>query len=252
MASKKRSIWIGFDPREVPAFNVARYTLERYLSQRIPIYGLILQDLIDAGFYKRPMSIKTNGDGRLEMVDELSKRPGYDGRISTQHAIARFLVPHMAQDGWALFCDGDMLFRDNAVRMFDSLDESKAVYCVKHKHSPKPGTKMDGQEQTRYARKNWSSFIVFNCDHPANKSLTLDLINTAPGRDLHALCWLDDKDIGELGVEWNWLVGHSDPDIDPKNVHFTEGPPDMAGYENVPYADEWRDALHDHARGPIC
>jgi hypothetical protein len=28
---------------------------------------------------------------------------------------------------------------------------------------------MDGQAQTRYARKNWSSVMVFNCDHPANE-----------------------------------------------------------------------------------
>jgi hypothetical protein len=33
--------------------------------------------------------------------------------------------------------------------------------------------------------------MVFNCDHPANRALTLDLINTVPGRDLHRFCWLD-------------------------------------------------------------
>jgi lipopolysaccharide biosynthesis glycosyltransferase len=220
--------------------------MDRYLTQKIPVYGLILQDLIDAGLYRRPVEYRKSAADKPIMWDVLSDAP-----MSTQHANARFLVPHLAKEGWALFCDGDMLFRDNVARMFDSLDESKAVYCVKHKHRPKPGTKMDGQEQTRYARKNWSSFIVFNCDHVANNSLTLDLINTAPGRDLHALCWLADADIGELGPEWNWLVGHSDEAIDPKNVHFTEGVPDMAGYENVPYAEEWRDTLHDHARGPI-
>ena len=29
-------------------------------------------------------------------------------------------------------------------------------------------------------------------------------------------------------------------ELNPKAVHFTRGTPDMPGYENVPYADEWR------------
>lgn len=246
MASKKRSIYLGWDDREASAFDVARYTLSYFLTQPIPIHGLILQDLIDEGLYKRPIEYRKSAADKPIMWDVLSDAP-----MSTQHANARFLVPHLAKEGWALFCDGDMLFRDNVARLFDTFSDEKAVYCVKHKHKPKPGTKMDGQEQTRYRRKNWTSFIAFNCDHEANNSLTLDLINTAPGRELHALCWLADCDIGEIGPEWNWLVGTSDPEIDPKNVHFTEGVPDMAGYEGVPYADEWRNALHDHARGPI-
>jgi hypothetical protein len=28
--------------------------------------------------------------------------------------------------------------------------------------------------------------------------------------------------------------------MDPKVVHMTRGIPTMAGYENIPYADEWR------------
>ena len=93
--------------------------------------------------------------------------------------------------------------------------------------------------------------MVFNVDHPANKELTVELINTLPGRDLHRLCWLSDGDIGAIDSSWNWLVGHSDDSIEPKSVHFTEGVPDMPGYENVRYADEWRAALMDCARGPV-
>ena len=69
------------------------------------------------------------------------------------------------------------------------------------------------------------------------------MVNTLPGRELHALCWLKDDDIGALDPAWNWLVGHSDPSIDPKSVHFTEGVPDMEGYHDVSYAQEWRDEL---------
>jgi lipopolysaccharide biosynthesis glycosyltransferase len=139
--------------------------------------------------------------------------------------------------------DGDMLVRENLTRVFEGLDNNKAVYCVHHKHVTETTVKMDGQVQTKYARKNWSSLMIFNCDHEANKALTLDTINMLPGRDLHRFCWLDDEEIGKLDHKWNFLVGHSDPSIDPAVVHFTSGTPDMPGYENVPYADEWRNEL---------
>jgi hypothetical protein len=241
----QRQIFIGWDPREAAAFAVARSSIRRHLTQPMPIRGLVLQQLIDAGLYTRPTTTKINGEGRFEMVDVLSIRADYDGRVSTQHANARFFVPHLAGTGWALFMDGDMLVRGNLARVFEALDPAKAVYCVPHDHQAQRGAKMDGQLQTAYSRKNWSSFILFNCDHPANHALTLDLVNTVPGRDLHRLCWLTDEGlIGHLGPEWNWLVGESAAIDNPKVVHFTSGVPDMPGYENCAYADEWRAELN--------
>ena len=67
-----------------------------------------------------------------------------------------------------------------------------------------------------------------------------NLINTWTGRQLHGFGWLTDDLIGKLPPEWNWLEGHSSMELNPKAVHFTRGTPDMPGYENVPYADEWR------------
>lgn len=166
-----------------------------------------------------------------------------DAPMSTQHANARFLVPTIAGSGWALFLDGDTMARTNLARMFDQLKTEYAVYCVKHKHEPTSNVKMDGQVQTKYSRKNWTSFIAFNCEHPANRALTVEMVNTLPGRDLHRLCWLQDEEIGELGPEWNYLVGHTNHGVVPSVVHFTDGVPDMAGYEDVPYADEWRAEL---------
>jgi hypothetical protein len=109
---------------------------------------------------------------------------------------------------------------------------------------------MDGQVQTRYSRKNWSSVFVLDADHPSNKNLTVALVNSVPGRDLHRFCWLEDDDIGELGAEWNYLVGHSEHP-DPKIVHFTDGIPSMPGYENSEFADEWRNELRAWQRGPL-
>lgn len=169
-----------------------------------------------------------------------------DAPMSTEHACARFLVPHLAQSGWALFMDGDVLVRTNLARLFESLDSRFAIYCVKHKHAPVTAAKMDGQIQTSYLRKNWSSFVVFNCNHPANREMVLEpkIANSLPGRDLHRFCWLTDDVIGELGPEWNYLVGYSASTIEPKVIHFTSGTPDMRGYEHCEFSNEWREELN--------
>lgn len=235
----KVSIWIGWDPRQAAAFAVARSSCRRHLNLPIPICGLVLDDLIRRGLYTRPIEYRASAADKPVMWDVVSDAP-----MSTQHACARFWVPMLAKTGWALFCDGDVLFRGNVKRLFEQLDPSKAVYCVQHRHEPAPGVKMDGQAQTTYARKNWSSVLAFNCDHPANKALTLAVLNNTPGRDLHRFFWLADCDIGELDPCWNYLVGHTDPSISATIAHFTDGVPDMPGYADVKYADEWRAELN--------
>lgn len=226
----QRSVYIGFDAREADAFAVCRASLLRHMKESIPVHSLVLQQLIADGLYRRPTERMAFG-----LVDVLSRRPDYDGRMSTEFAISRFLVPHLAKSGWALFMDCDMLVRADIGKVFDLADESKALMCVKHDYRPSKREKMDGQVQTPYPRKNWSSFMLFNCDHPANKGLTLDLVNTVPGKDLHGFCWLKDEQIGALPQEWNFLVGHNDPAV----VHFTEGVPSMKGYEKSLFAEEW-------------
>lgn len=231
---KKRSVWIGFDPREIDAFIVAKSSAEKQLIAPIPVRGIALSHLRDLGLYYRPTSTK---NGRL--WDDISEAP-----MSTEFAISRFLTPYLAGKGLALFMDADMLVRGNLDRLFGLIDPRYAVTVVKHQFDPPQGIKMDGQIQTRYARKNWSSVMVFNCEHPANQALTVDLINKVPGRDLHRFCWLEDDQIGEIGAEWNYLIGHTEGIVDPSIVHFTDGIPSMAGYENCEFADEWRHALY--------
>jgi lipopolysaccharide biosynthesis glycosyltransferase len=171
--------------------------------------------------------------------------------MSTEFAISRFLIPQLAGGGWALFADCDILVRGDLDRLFAMADSNYAVMCVKHDHRPTEQTKKDGRLQAAehdprfpgvYSRKNWSSVMLFNCDHSANAALTIELVNTVPGRDLHRFCWLDDALIGELPPEWNYLVGHTKlPDgPEPKLVHFTEGGPWLPKYAGVEYADDWR------------
>jgi lipopolysaccharide biosynthesis glycosyltransferase len=227
----QHSIFIGFDSREVEAFGVCRHSLRKH-TPGVPAYALELDACRQMGLYTRPTSTR---DGRL--WDDISDAP-----MSTQFAVSRFLVPELAGHGLALFMDCDMLARTDLDPLFwqGRTDASKAVWVVKHKHEPPPGLKMDGQLQTLYRRKNWSSVCLWNVDHPSNKKLTVEMINSVPGRDLHAFSWLADDEIGELHPKYNWLVGHSDPAIDPALVHFTEGTPNMPGYEDCAYASDWR------------
>lgn len=247
MDNKPREIFIGFDPRpnEAVAYAVARASIRWRLTQPIRITGLCLDDLRARGFYYREHETR---DGQL--WDPISNAP-----MSTEFAISRFLVPRLARHvsafrdeaddikgpiGWAVFLDADMLARADLVGLFNLADDRYAVQVVKHIYQPKDPYKMDGQQQTRYPCKNWSSLMLWNCDHPANRRLTVEMVNTLPGRDLHKFCWLHDDEIGGLPHEWNWLVGHSSPGYEPKIVHYTTGGPWLPKYANEPYADEWR------------
>ena len=92
--------------------------------------------------------------------------------------------------------------------------------------------------------------MLLNRTHPANKGLTLDLLNGVPGRDLHRFCWLKDEEIGYLDSKWNHLVGVKTiaPSTNPGLVHFTNGGPWLPQYKDVEYADEWRAVRDDWVR----
>ena len=89
---------------------------------------------------------------------------------------------------------------------------------VKHDYKPKSNTKMDGQIQFPYPRKNWSSLILFNNEHPSHKFLDVNGMTPA---ELHQFDWIADKDLGELPVQWNWLVGYDDSWHMKIHLHFT-------------------------------
>ena len=111
-------------------------------------------------------------------------------------------------EGMAVFCDSDMVFLTDIAELLEEVDDKKAVSCVQHDYTPPPGMKMDGQQQLAYPRKNWSSMVVWNCAHKDNAKVTIDLVNDSEitGAYLHRFSWLEDKDIGLLGPQWNWLV----------------------------------------------
>jgi hypothetical protein len=232
-----RTIYIGFDARETEAFAVCRHTLRKHAPD-IPIHAICLEEVRNAGLYWRPTSRDKGG----RLFDDISGFP-----MSTEFAISRFLTPVLAKaayrTGWALFMDCDVLARDDVDELFAECDPMKAVMCVQHEFAPPEGSvKMDDQLQHRYARKNWSSVMAFNLAHPSNRKLTVERINTVPGRDLHAFSWLRDDEIGALDPVWNYLVGHTKLPVQPKLVHHTEGGPWLDNYQDVEFADEWRQA----------
>lgn len=223
-------LWIGWDHTEIRAWNVAQFSARATASVELDIYRVAMPQLVAQGLYRRPTGTLEHG-----YWDEISGAP-----MATGHAIARFLVPALCHyKGWALFTDGDVLFRKDVAALFALADPQYAVQVVQHQHEPRETVKMEGQAQTTYPRKNWSSVMLFHCSHPAHRALTVDLVNTVPGRDLHRFCWLDDAQIGALPLAWNYLVGASPRLEDPALCHFTEGVPDMPGYERCAFSDEW-------------
>lgn len=237
------SVWIGYDARESAAFAVCRDSIKLRTLQPIPIRALVLSRLRRCGLYYREHTYTKNG----QLFDLISQAP-----MSTEFAISRFLTPTCAGEGLALFMDCDIVATASLMPIFEKAERQKhrfAVWVVKHQHNPEYGVKMDGQVQTRYARKNWSSVVLFNCDHPSNKALTPELVNELPGRDLHGFCWLKDDEIGELDPRYNYLVGHTklEPGVEPVLIHFTDGIPTMRGYEECEYGKLFEALLENWA-----
>jgi len=227
-------VWIGWDSREEAAYDVAAQTALRFGCDITPIYE---QRLRDTGLLTRVV------DRRGSMYDMNSSM-----HQSTEFAISRFFVPLLQHSGWCLFVDADVVFLQDPHELLEFADPSKAVMVVKHQPLTGTGWKMDGQRQLPYARKNWSSVVLWNADHPGNKRLNLTTLNQWPGRDLHAFGWLADSEIGELSAEWNWLVGVQPKPVNPAIAHFTLGSPALDGWKGADHDDIWlgaRDFTYD-------
>lgn len=213
---KKYKIFIGYDSREKLAYDVARRSILCRASNPKQVQVLPLEIDSDkiTSILKRPIEWRGN-----QLWCPISEAP-----MATEFAISRFCVPFLTK-GWALFVDCDIVCLDDIENLFKLADDQYAVMVVKHRHEDGGLVKMGDQSQTYYNRKNWSSVILWNCDHPANKKLTVELLNNLPGRDLHRFCWLKDEEIGELPVQWNYLIGVTQERCKIKLAHYTLGGP---------------------------
>ena len=208
------NIFIGYDHREAIAYHVCANSIIRHSSKPISITPLALKNMQD---YQ-----ETHTDG------------------SNQFIYSRFLVPHLMEyNGWAIFMDGDMLVRDDIEKLWALRDNSKAVMVVKHDYKTKMTEKYLGAKNENYPRKNWSSVILWNCGHVANKVVTPEFIETSTGAQLHRFTWLADELVGELPKVWNWLPDEFGINQDAKLLHYTLGTPSFHDFATTPMGDEW-------------
>jgi lipopolysaccharide biosynthesis glycosyltransferase len=143
----------------------------------------------------------------------------------------------MNYNGWAIFMDSDMVMLSDITELWNLRNEDYAIQVCKHEYTPSSKNKFLGNNQTMYAKKNWSSLMLMNCSKC--KTLTPEYVNTRSGLELHQFKWLDENLIGSIPLEWNWLVGEYPYKKDVHNVHFTEGGPYFKDYKNTEYANEW-------------
>lgn len=228
-------IYIGYDAREHVASKVLEFSLNRRTSKPLEISFLKHKGLRHQGYFSRKWRIDETG----QLWDERDGAP-----CSTEFSYTRFLTPWLAKKefnaDWAVFMDCDILALGDIAELFALADDKYAVQVVKHVHEPSETSKMDGVMQTRYRRKNWSSVMLFNCNHPSTQKLTPEVVDSATGLSLHGFFWCKDEEIGALGSEWNFLDGVTKPGMrSPKLVHFTAKAPWFD--QETPHAEKWFD-----------
>ncbi len=207
-------IFIGYDSKVKIAYHVLTESILRNSSTPITISPINLNNL--KNIYTRKQ----------------------DPLASTEFSFSRFLVPHlMNYNGWAIFMDSDMVMLSDITKLLNLRNEKYAVQVCKHDYTPSSKNKFLGNNQTIYAKKNWSSLMLMNTSKC--KTLTPEYVNTKSGLELHQFKWLDENLIGSIPLEWNWLVGEYPYKKDVHNVHFTEGGPYFKDYKNTEYANEW-------------
>jgi len=214
-------IFVGWDSREDIAYQVCKHSIVSKQPEA-EVVPLKQHELREKNLYWRERDLMA----------------------STEFTFTRFLLPELTEyKGWALFMDCDMILTTDIKELFDQADDQYAVMCVQHDYTPREGVKMDGQKQTVYPRKNWSSVMLINCGHPSNRALNRELVNDPEigGAYLHRFSWLDDSEIGELDHTWNYLVGVYDDIKKPKLIHYTEGGPYFKDYFYCDYHQLWKD-----------
>lgn len=208
-------VFVGYDPREAVAYHVCCESIINRSSQPVQII---------------PLS--------LSMMRALYQEGHKDG--SNDFIYSRFLVPYLCGfQGDAIFLDGDMVCLGDIAELWALRDHTKGVQVVQHDYKTKHPVKYFGAPNADYPRKNWSSVILWNCSFFPNRCLTPEFVANASGATLHRFQWLEDERIGELPLEWNWLVGEYDQNPDAKLLHYTLGTPCIEGFHNGDHADHW-------------
>lgn len=218
------NIYIGFDSSNYGqelAWEVCKRSIIKNCSDisKINIIKLEKKKLIDSGIFKR-----TDKDG------------------ATEFTYTRFFVPYLNNySGYALFVDSDYLWKCDILELFEKYtNKYKALSCVFHNYQNcNDKVKMDNQKQEWYPRKNWSSLMIFNCEHSSIKNnLTIENCNKQSPKWLHRFEYCNDSELLEIPKDYNYLVDYYHDGMI-KALHFTDGGPWHPGYENVTFGEEW-------------
>ena len=210
----KIKLVVGFDQREA----IAYHTFIQSVVEKCTI----------------PIEIIPLASNTLSMYEET-----HNDR-SNDFIYSRFMTPFLNNfEGWAIFADGDMICNADFKELWDKKDPSKAVMVAKHNYLSRFSKKYLGNINQNYPRKNWSSLILWNCAHPKHKILTPDFISNQTGKFLHRFSWLEDKDIGDLPKDWNWLAIEYPENKNAKLIHYTLGTPCFKEYWDSDMSDIW-------------
>lgn len=197
-------IFIGWDSRYPECADVLKYSIQKRASVPVDIKFLRLKEL------------------NLVKPDPLA---------STEFTYSRFLVPYLCEyKGYALFLDSDMVCMADIAELFKYCSSDFAIRCVHHNYTPLAKVKMEGQTQSAYPKKNWSSLMLMNCSRL--KMLTKHFIEMATGAALHQFQFLPKQDVGTLPTVWNRL---DCADAVTKIIHYTQGGPWLKKYRNHLY-----------------
>ena len=221
-------IYIGINSKFPTVNEVCRYSIETRSSLRTVFH--------DVGTSVLPNEIWWRQKNEME---------------TTEFSMCRFLVPWLNHfKGFAVYMDDDFLWQGDIAEMMQLVDPTKAVSVVKHEYTPKTDTKQDGNKQTVYKMKNWSSMMVFNCNHPDLRKLNPMIVNNKSGMYLHQFKWTNPFNIGSLPVHFNYLVGEYKikPKLDIKAYHFTLGGPWIDECKNIEFSDLWKQENADRQR----
>lgn len=215
---------VGFDQREATAYHTFVQSVIEKSS--IPVRFLPL-NINSLSTYN-----ETHSDGSNEFI------------------YSRFLVPHLMNfKGWAIYADGDMICVEDIKKLWDLRDEKFAVQVIKHDYKTKISEKYWGNKNENYPRKNWSSVVIWNCGHKKHKILTPNFIQKQTGAFLHRFNWLDDKEIGEIDIKWNWLALEYEEKDDINLIHYTIGTPCFEEYSNKPFSSYWKKSFFNSLEG---
>lgn len=206
-------LFCGYDPREAIGFHVFTESVVEHASVAVAISP------IDS----KGLPVGTN-----------------------EFTYSRFLVPWLCGfRGRAIFCDAcDMLMLGDIAELDALFDPRFAVQVVQHasyatRHPIKYlGTPMECPNRN-YARKNWASLMIVNCEHSYWSTIDPETLGRVAGLSLLQFGGLKPAEIGALPNEWNRIVDEGQPVYGAKLLHWTAGIPAFPRYAGAPGAELW-------------